>query len=103
MENVFTRPRLWVCINDTMVDESMPPERKAPRGTSDRIRIRTASRSIQSSCSIASCSSHSRGWETASLTTSRSDQYGWGLDAKSLAETFNRVAAGSLLVFLLIE
>ena len=34
MVNVFTGRVLWTCISATTREESMPPERNAPRGTS---------------------------------------------------------------------
>jgi hypothetical protein len=48
---------LSACISATTVDESMPPDRKAPSGTSAIMRRLTASRSSVSSPSIASRSS----------------------------------------------
>ena len=35
MENVLTRPAAWRHMSATTVEESVPPERKAPSGTSD--------------------------------------------------------------------
>ena len=56
MVNVFTGRGLWACIRATIVEESIPPERKAPSGTSATIWRPTASRSSASSRSVASAS-----------------------------------------------
>ena len=49
MEKVFTGRVDCLCIRATTVDESMPPERNAPRGTSDTMRLPTASARRRSS------------------------------------------------------
>jgi hypothetical protein len=56
IENVFTGRDDSDCISATTVLESMPPERKAPTGTSESIWSRTASVSRFSSSSTASMS-----------------------------------------------
>ena len=57
MEKVFTGRVLCACIRATTVEESIPPERNAPSGTSAIIRSLTESRSSASSRSTASFSS----------------------------------------------
>src|ERR1700730_13610130 len=54
---VFTGRLVWACMTATTVVESIPPERKAPNGTSAIIRRRTADSSWWWSCLIASASS----------------------------------------------
>src|SRR5689334_19095438 len=56
MENVFTGVELSWAINATTVDESTPPERKAPNGTSDISLSLIDSRKIRVVSSIASSS-----------------------------------------------
>ncbi|CFM21367.1 Uncharacterised protein [Bordetella pertussis] len=79
MAKVRTGCALCACIRATTVDESMPPERNAPRLTSDSIWPRTACDTTCSSASIA-CASDSkrrrspRPWSAAR----RADQYTWG-------------------------
>ena len=53
MVNVFTGVGESFCIRATTSDESMPPDRNAPSGTSLRIRICTADSSSSRSCSTA--------------------------------------------------
>ena len=52
--NVFTGTPVAFCISATTSEESMPPERKAPSGTSEIIRLRTESPRRPSSSSSAS-------------------------------------------------
>src|SRR6266704_948007 len=56
IENVRTGSADCACIKAAIVEESIPPERKTPSGTSATIRIFTAARSKVSSCSTASAS-----------------------------------------------
>ena len=51
---VLTGRSLWTCINAATVDESIPPDRKTPSGTSAIIRSDVASRKSASSSSTAS-------------------------------------------------
>ena len=43
MEKVLMGPELFACMRADTNEESMPPDRKAPMGTSDNILERTAS------------------------------------------------------------
>ena len=61
MVNVLTGRLLCACINATMVDESTPPDRNAPSGTSATICFATASRSNASKRSAASISVPAKG------------------------------------------
>ena len=63
----FTGRALLCCISATTVDESMPPERKAPSGTSATIWPATAARSRRSSSASASSSLPAKGvrWPAA--------------------------------------
>src|SRR2546427_213603 len=54
MVNVRTGRLLWACIRATIVDESMPPDRNAPNGTSAIISRRTTPRSNASKASTMS-------------------------------------------------
>ena len=56
LKKVLTGVALCACMQATMVEESMPPERKAPSGTSASIRAATAFRIAASRQLIASCS-----------------------------------------------
>jgi hypothetical protein len=56
MEKVLTGELLTSLIRATTVEESTPPERNAPSGTSDISRTRTASRRISRTRSPASSS-----------------------------------------------
>src|SRR5215217_8136061 len=97
MENVFTGRSLWACINATTVDESTPPERKAPRGTSATIRSRTASRSKVSRCSAASASVSVKGAATPRSATSLADQKGTGVELYLVDEGRVRIVPGGSL------
>ena len=70
MVKVLTGPGETACMADTIVVESMPPERKAPTGTSATSRRSTAERSSRSSSSTASCSDPTKGSDEAASTTS---------------------------------
>src|SRR5215208_7544631 len=94
MENVFTGRSLWACINATTVDESIPPERKAPRGTSATIRRRTASRSRVSRCSTASTSVFLRGLATPLSATSLADQKGTGYERSLVDDERVKIVPG---------
>ena len=67
------RARLCACISATTVDESTPPDRNAPSGTSATICPRTL-RSTRSSSSTASLSLPRNGIELAALIASLTDQ-----------------------------
>ena len=54
VKSVLTGRLLCACINATTLEESIPPDKKAPSGTSAIIRNLTAWRKRVSSCSIAS-------------------------------------------------
>ena len=56
IEKVFTRPPAASAISATTVEESRPPERKAPSGTSATSRRSTAGRSSARKRSSASAS-----------------------------------------------
>ncbi len=56
MEKVLTGSDISSLISATTAEESIPPERKAPRGTSDIRRTRTASRKTSTARSPASSS-----------------------------------------------
>ena len=60
-ENVLTGSGWIAAISETTMEESSPPERKAPTGTSATIRRRTESVSRASSCASASAGSDA-GW-----------------------------------------
>ena len=74
MEKVFTGFDDCACISATMVDESMPPDRKAPSGTSATICWPMALRSSASSSRMASASEPCQGAATPATATSASDQ-----------------------------
>src|SRR5438093_12672564 len=75
MLNVLTGRGLCACINATTREESIPPERKAPNGTSATICWATDSRDNATSRSLASSSSPSNGWADPASATVCSDQY----------------------------
>ena len=70
MGELLARP-----IRATTVDESIPPERNAPNGTSVRIRSATDCWISRSSSSMASRSVPSNGLLSPSAATERADQY----------------------------
>ncbi len=74
MENVFTGRADCACINATTVDESMPPDRKAPSGTSAIICAPTASFSKVSSWSTACCALPVKGLATPLRMCCSADQ-----------------------------
>ena len=76
MVKVFTGRDDCACISPTMVDESIPPDRKAPSGTSAIICWRTALPSSPSSWAMASMSVPFHGAATPARATPASDQYG---------------------------
>ncbi len=54
MVNVLTGILVWDCIKETTVEESIPPERNAPKGTSAIIRLEIASWRSESKTAPAS-------------------------------------------------
>jgi hypothetical protein len=78
MENVFTLREASPAMSDTMVDESIPPDRKAPTGTSARLRRRTDCRNSPSRRSTASSSEPPKGCCFASPTRWDRDHQGRG-------------------------
>ena len=74
MVNVFTGPTLAAFIRATTVEESMPPDRNAPSGTSAIMRRFTASWSNSSSWSVSSVSLPRSGDRSPVRATSRADQ-----------------------------
>src|SRR6516165_8226212 len=77
MEKVRTGWLACACISATMVEESIPPDRNAPSGTSDKHWRLIAIDSRRCNSAIASFSSEIRA-ACAATTRSRSDQYGCG-------------------------
>ncbi len=61
MEKVRTGPRLAATISAATVDESMPPDKKAPSGTSEIMLIETAFASRACNLSSASASEPANG------------------------------------------
>ena len=81
MLNVLIGRGLCACINATTREESIPPERKAPNGTSATICWATDLRNNAASPSLASSSTPSNGWAVPASTIVSNDQYGsgWGV------------------------
>jgi hypothetical protein len=73
--NVRTGTTLCACINAVTSDESTPPERNTPSGTSETMRRRTASRSSLSNSCDASSSDPRKRCSMPRITASRTDQY----------------------------
>ena len=101
MAKVRTGWALCACISATMVDESMPPDRKAPRLTSDSICPPTALESTPSSASTACASDSNASSERAAVSAaSRADQYtrGSGMRRLRVSSAVNsiQVPGGSL-------
>ena len=78
MVNVRTGHSDWACIRATTVEESMPPERNAPTGTSAAICRPTARSNTSCSASTASSGAPSNGRAWPDATASPKDQYGRG-------------------------
>src|SRR5690349_25153358 len=76
MVKVFTGCMDCACINATTVEESTPPDRNAPSGTSAIIWPATELRNRLSSSSAASLSLPRKGLRVASVTVCDNDQYG---------------------------
>jgi hypothetical protein len=74
MAKVFTGRGLADCISATVSEESMPPERNAPRGTSEIMRISTALCTSDFSSASVSRGFCRRGWLRARSTASSADQ-----------------------------
>ncbi len=74
MENVRTGRVALACISATTVDESIPPDRNAPSGTSATMRRLIASLSRSSSSSAAASSVSDNRGDCASRMTSSRDQ-----------------------------
>ena len=98
MVKVLTGRSLWACMSATTAEESIPPDRNAPSGTSASIRILTASRSSASNSSRASAGDPANGSAHPRSTISRADQYASGSAgaAALVAPTLSRVPGGSL-------
>jgi len=79
MENVRTGCPLSFCISPTTIVESIPPDKKAPKGTSLSKRIRTEevsnSRSSRASSSTGRSSSAWKSTRQYGFTSSRPSQY----------------------------
>src|SRR5437879_12845833 len=85
-------------MSATTVEESIPPDRSAPRGTSERSRHLTASASRASSSSIASTSEPAKGLARPRSATSRNDQYGCDARSETVgSDTVRSRPAGSLM------
>ena len=75
MQNVFTGTELFCCIIATTIDESMPPDKKAPNGTSDRIAKQPNAESVaQARRLLPSRSKPSNGCIRPRCATSSADQ-----------------------------
>ena len=74
MEKLRTGVSLFACISAVTVEESIPPDRNAPSGTSETMRPVTASLSSASSRSRASPSLRSSGAACPRSATSSNDQ-----------------------------
>src|SRR2546421_7881727 len=98
MEKVLTGVVLRACIIDTTIEESIPPERNAPRGTSAVIRSLTDSLKRASNWAIASSSDSWNGLATEFVATCLADQYEVNLGSVSLVATSkDRIVAGGSL------
>src|SRR4029077_8667042 len=100
MEKVFTGDALTFCISATIVEESTPPERKTPSGTSAVIRILVASLKSSSRYEIASSADPSYRSSTARRVASATDQYEMGSCAVLGSDSFSTslVPGGSLQI-----
>ena len=89
---------LCACISATIVEESTPPERNTPSGTSATIRRLTALPRSFSRATRASSAEPSNGCRTPRSATSAADQYptGVGDASPSSIDTLSRVAGGIL-------
>src|SRR5215813_11552944 len=97
MENVRTGCDDCACIRATTVDESTPPDRKTPSGTSAIIRSATASRKRRSRLSTASASEPENGFASPAFTTAFADQKGTGFgDETASARSVRMQPGGSL-------
>ena len=74
MVKVRTGPVACRCIRATMALESIPPDKKAPTGTSATIRAATESDNVESSWSVNSASVPDSGRWRARSTASAADQ-----------------------------
>ncbi|MNQ48686.1 hypothetical protein D3C85_625710 [compost metagenome] len=101
MAKVRTGCELCACISATMVEESIPPDRNAPRLTSDSICPPTALDSTPSSASVACASESNASLDPAAVSAaSRADQYTRGSGMRRLrvssAVNSTQVPGGSL-------
>ncbi len=76
---------LFACISAATVEESMPPDRNMPSGTSATMRRRTASESNVSSISCAAASGTSSGEDWPRAATSDKRPIGRLLDLAAFA------------------
>src|ERR1051326_4805744 len=78
MLKVLIGRRLWACITATTNEESMPPERNAPTGTSATICKPTAAFKSRVRYWTASRRLPEKGRSMPALAADQSDQYGCG-------------------------
>ncbi len=100
MVKVRTGRAAFLCISATTMDESTPPDKKAPSGTSDIMRASTARASESRSSSFASALSVN-GRSRAASAASTADQNGRGSPTLNApltmsTSTVSIVLAGSL-------
>ena len=74
MVKVLTARADCACISDTTSDESTPPDRKAPSGTSAAICLATASRNNVSSACTASAGEPTNGFASPAAIIWRASQ-----------------------------
>ncbi len=88
----------WACISATTVDESTPPDRNAPSGTSAIIWAPTASLSKASSASTACAGVPANGVARPAVHCCAADQYLCSTGSGRAAETVSRQPGSSLAI-----
>ncbi len=96
MVKVFTGRGESFCISATTVDESTPPERKAPSGTSAIICLAMADSSFCPSPSIASSAVSESGSATPASATPEPDQYSSTRGSAAPASSVRKLPGASL-------
>jgi hypothetical protein len=96
IENVLTAFEEFDCMSATIVEESTPPDKNAPNGTSEIICNLTALLSKESNSVTASFKFPLNGFKTPSFATFSADQYLIILPSTDESETINNVPGSNL-------
>src|SRR3989344_5870899 len=103
MEKVLTGRDDWTCISATTVEESTPPDKNAPNGTSAIICWRTASLSNTSSSSTAWPGVPVKALATPDTAVCAPDQYAHTFGSRCCSDSVSRQPGNNFVMPSYIE